>query len=143
MTWVEKLAAQPCPDCQKEHDCYEWDFMTIKPGDPEYEACICFEPCNTCGGTGALVPGLRSSTPGCSWHPSLGGDGWLLVPKGQWMGVLVRVAEPYVAYLGYEDYLSQWVASVREDFEHNRPLGYGDIPEEALAHAICQAKGIE
>ena len=25
----------------KEHACYEWDDMIIRPGDPEWDACLC------------------------------------------------------------------------------------------------------
>jgi len=26
------------------HKCPEWDEMWISPGDPEFEACLCFTP---------------------------------------------------------------------------------------------------
>ena len=63
------------------------------------------------------------------------GRGWVLIPAAEVMGVLVRL-EKQIRIWWVED-VYPWRAAIG-------PYGgHGDTPEEAAAHAICQAQGIE
>lgn len=144
---VKKLAAAPCPDCDEPNQ--TWAFGG--------------NLCRTCGGSEALVPGLRKP---CPWYNAVAnhvkgrgitfngakarqkdcregkdacqGRGWTLMAAGD-MGVLVnwQVEQP-----------GMWTVSFqkgRVELFNNAGDLYVDKNEdrtEALAETICQSLGI-
>ena len=40
---IEELEEQVRKLENRPHYCPDWDFLKIRPGDPEYEACICYK----------------------------------------------------------------------------------------------------
>jgi hypothetical protein len=130
MKWVEKLATAECPG-----------------------TCACCQPCNElsirhclacqCQGTGSLIPGLRRQCHKCVWFRLHGcectcqGQGWVLIPQVEWMGVLVRLCEQPMFYHAKD---GTWYVDLWQ--ENDTISCKGDTPEEALAHAICQEKGV-
>ncbi len=88
--------------------------------------------CSTCGGTGALVPGLRIA---CGCRTVMYFDChcekryWMLIPQAEQMGVLVRAAKnTQLDWTGVD-----WMAFVPRA-PRNEIIA--DTPEEALAQAI-------
>ncbi len=144
--WVQTLAEIPCPECQKPHECTEWDYLGIKPGDPEYDACICFKPCSTCSSTEALVPGLRRKCPKAYWKricPNCQGRGWTLIPMVEQLGMLARTAYKLgFRVSGHWSSTTQLYYTILSVESDHLWFGEGDTPEESLAHAIFQAQGI-
>jgi len=150
--WIEKLAAAPCPglqDCTPERSWHVGYSETLHP-----EGIV--KDCPTCHGTGALIPGLRRGCPSfCAckfkghdaliYHPKLycQGKGWIRLPAAEQMGVLVRAAKGEI--LMWHNGSKGWSVEYSCDVLINPdtgevPLFDEETPEEALAHAICQAQ---
>lgn len=133
MTWVQKLAEAACPDCSGQGN------SIARPCD-----------CPTCHGTEHVVELWRECpnktvTPGririshferCE---ACQGCGWVLIPEREVMGVLMRVDIGLCETGRRGD--GRWYLSRNKDGRRVDILA--DTPEEARAHAICQAQGIE
>jgi len=159
---VQKLAEAPCDGGNLE--CCALNYM-----NPDGVPLNCL----SCHDTGALVPGLRERCPEMLYvikdpnayeplelllcaHKDFDdgeppnrcqGRGWMLIPEQ--MGVLVRFEKPTHIAIEWEHDLGSGWWRVRRVVRADTKSGYLDTvgvdntPEEALAHAICQAKGID
>ncbi len=138
-SYVQILAEAKCPECDGNGIKAYSDFG----GD-----------CPTCNGTGALVLGLRREctvkwgTPEQGTHQDYctycQGRGWVLIPEAEQMGVLCQAemvggiviskatGDGVNIYFIVEVTLWDGCSGDANDLK----IG------EALAHAICQAKGI-
>lgn len=166
---VEKLASALCLKCEGLVRCAPEDM------DPK-EANIQNIACLTCGGSGALVPGLRRECSRCKKHPGffmveswVGGRKWgcracggseklwtedgdgvqgsgkEMIPSGEVMGVLVRVAPAQIIMMGEGNH-HQWLAEIQYAWSDKSEWQFdaeADTPEEALAQAIRQALEVE
>lgn len=153
---IELLAAASCSESINHSDipctCGE------STADNLCEPCdvLVSHNCPTCGGTGALVPGLRRECHGNDLRDAPAyhgkryeyasgedcgcqGRGWVLIPVAEVMGVLVRVALTLPRPL-----IEIWPNLIKI-IQGNLCCGLANIidtPEEALASALCQVYSI-
>jgi len=166
---VERLSAAPCP-CPSHGLEPPYIEGVYQPDHPSAEAWG--RRCNhcqaaaamiprfcQCGGTGALVPGLREECPVHEstriGHKALGdplreypchekcsgcqGRGWTLIPAAEQMGVLVRKAgDMQLGEGNHKRWFAELIFADGPEDAHE-----ADTPEEALASAILQVLNIE
>lgn len=145
MSYVEKLAEASCPECLKAKPQLDSEGQLTRSQIEEYVE----RDCTACQGTSAMMPELRKRCPGPlgvgqgnPWthkgHMRCEGRGWTLSPEREQRAVIEDWAleQGYVWFL-YADHL------VLAHFSRPSIRIEGRPDNKALAHAICQAEGIE
>jgi hypothetical protein len=147
-SYIERLAATECPCRRREYLCLGCEG----PDGPCCKACMCQD-------TGALVPGLRQKCKYCfgtgytcsKREEKLGvgssvcqGRGWVLIPEGEWMGVLIR----FIHKVGWEFSYEVWegtttifIWNAKTRYEIGEATGTA-FDEETLTQAILEAMRI-